>query len=450
MLDQLLRAAAAAAPDELVVLTPSSSRTYGECQARAEALARGLTARGVTRFGVQLADAAELVAVLAAAAAVGSEPCVYPAAADDAAVSALTTRLDHRVVVADRSIGAVEVVAPDDLAIGEGPPAPPGEAAPLLVLTTGTTGEPKAARHDWRRLARGASGRTPQPGARWLLGYDLNQFAGTQLLAHVIATQATLVVSPSPWPRDAPAIMRDLGVTHVSATPTFWRLALSSIDPADAAALPLVQVTLGGEAVPRPLLDQLTTLFPTARVSQVYATTELGSLLSVRDLDNGLPLDAIERELGSGVAIEVRDGELWVRSEVGMLGYYGEPEVDTGWRPTGDLVEVEDGRLRFVGRTSERINVGGVKVHPLPIEEVVGGVPGVALVRARGKANPVTGEIVVVDVVPAPGADPDQLDAAIRAACRVLPSAAQPRLVRFVDDLEVRGQKMRRNKDGNA
>ena len=76
--------------------------------------------------------------------------------------------------------------------------------------------------------------------------------------------------------------------------------------------------------------------------------------------------------------MKIVDGELWVRSRIGMLGYYGDDPVDPdGWRPTGDLVEIVDGRVVFRGRRSEIINVGGTKVHPLPIEERIGAVPGV-------------------------------------------------------------------------
>jgi acyl-CoA synthetase (AMP-forming)/AMP-acid ligase II len=128
-----------------------------------------------------------------------------------------------------------------------------------------------------------------------------------------------------------------------------------------------------------------------------------------------------------------------------MLGYYGEPDVDDVWRPTGDLVEVRGDRIHFVGRTSEVINVGGVKVHPLPVEDVVSAVEGVELAHVYGRANPVSGEIVAVDVVARPGADEESLEDAIRAACAALPQAARPRRIRFVDDV-VRQQKIDRRK----
>jgi acyl-CoA synthetase (AMP-forming)/AMP-acid ligase II len=144
--------------------------------------------------------------------------------------------------------------------------------------------------------------------------------------------------------------------------------------------------------------------------------------------------------------MKIVDGELWVRSRVGMLGYYGEPApVDPdGWRPTGDLVEGVGERIRFRGRTSEIVNVGGMKVHPLPIEERVGAVPGVRLARAFGRPNPMTGAIVAVEVVAVADADRDELATAIRSACAVLPAPARPRSIRFVDSVATAGDKIAR------
>jgi acyl-CoA synthetase (AMP-forming)/AMP-acid ligase II len=284
----------------------------------------------------------------------------------------------------------------------------------------------------------------PQPGARWLLAYNLNQFAGIQVLLHVLTSRATLVAPPSRRPRDVIATLRDERVTHVSATPTFWRLVAGALDPEAASGLAVRQITLGGEAVPGALLERLTRLFPAAHVSQIYGATEFGTAVSVRDGRPGLPASVLERGEDADVRLRIVDGQIEMRSRIGMLGYHREDAAPGGWRPTGDLVEVRGDRIHFVGRTSEIINVGGAKVHPLPIEDAVSAVDGVGLARAYGRANPVTGQIVAVDVVPAAGRDPEELRAAILAACQALPPAARPRRVRFVDDLEIRGEKLAR------
>jgi acyl-coenzyme A synthetase/AMP-(fatty) acid ligase len=97
-----------------------------------------------------------------------------------------------------------------------------------------------------------------------------------------------------------------------------------------------------------------------------------------------------------------------------------------------------------VGRASETINVGGVKVHPLSIENVVSAVPGVRICHAYAKPNPVSGQIVGVDVVIDPDLDEEEVEDAIREACEVLAPAAQPRRIRFVDELDLRENKVAR------
>lgn len=237
--------------------------------------------------------------------------------------------------------------------------------------------------------------------------------------------------------------MRQHGVTHVSATPTYWRFLLAEMRSDGGPTPQLRQITLGGEAAPGPVLEQLRRQFPDAHLSHVYAASEFGATNSTKDGLPGLPADVLDRGDEADVAMKVVDGELWVRSRVGMLGYHGEePVAADDWRPTGDLVERQGDRLLFRGRVSEIINVGGVKVHPLPIEEAVAAVPGVQLARVFGRPNAMTGSIVAVEVVPAPGADPAELKAAVRNACADLPAAARPRSVKVVDDVRTAGGKI--------
>jgi acyl-CoA synthetase (AMP-forming)/AMP-acid ligase II len=237
--------------------------------------------------------------------------------------------------------------------------------------------------------------------------------------------------------------MRANGVTHASGTPTFWRFLLAEMK-ADGGVVPqLVQITLGGEAVPPSLVDSLTQSFPKARISQIYAASEFGTSGSVRDNRNGLPLSVLERPASADVQLKIVDGELWVKSRIGMLGYYGEPPVEpNGWRATGDLVEIVGDRIVFQGRRSDVINVGGVKVHPLLVEERITRVPGVAMARVYGRKSPVAGAIVAVEVVAEASADTDQIDRAIRAACEDLVAAARPRSIRFVDEIATAGNKV--------
>jgi acyl-coenzyme A synthetase/AMP-(fatty) acid ligase len=241
------------------------------------------------------------------------------------------------------------------------------------------------------------------------------------------------------------AAIREHRVTHVSATPTFWRLLSGRLNPERAAELPLEQITLGGEAAPEDLIRRVRTLFPSARISHVYAGTEFGSVVSVRDGHSGLPLSVLDRDETAEVQMRIIDGELQIRSRVGMLGYHRDDDDPSEWRDTGDLVEVRDGRIHFIGRTTEIINVGGAKIHPLPVEELVCSVDGVELAAVYGRRNAVTGQIVAVDVVAAPGTDTDELEQRIRDATQALPAAGRPRRIRFVPELDIRGSKLMRH-----
>jgi len=371
---ELLRRADPARP---AIVTDAGTTTYADLVARAERLAAGLRAHDVRRIAVLDHDAETVAAAMAAASLVGVEMCMYPPSDDPAELTALAERFDHELALTRRAEvpAPLRALDPDAISSDDGAPSDPPEQRPHLVLTTGTTGAPRGVRHDWNRLLRSTARIAPAPGQRWLLAYGVHQFAGLQILLHVFAAGATLVAPMPRRPREGLAAMRAHGVEYASATPTYWRFLLAELR-ADGGPVPeLVQITLGGEAIPAPVLAELQRTFPSAKISQVYAASEFGSSGSMRDGRSGLSLDVLSRGDDADVAMKIVDGELWVRSRVGMLGYYGEPPVDPdAWRATGDLVDVVDDRIVFRGRTSEVINVGGVKVHPLPVEEIVSNV----------------------------------------------------------------------------
>lgn len=451
---ELVARAAAASPDRLAVLTHTSSLTYASLLSRAVSVAESLRSSGVARFGVVDVEAEVVLPLLAGASLAGAEACVYPPY-EAAEIGALAERFEHTVLVSDRddlaglaASDAVEVL-PTRLWLSESAEGFVGalpSSRPHLVLTTGTTGLPRGVRHDWSRLVRGVERvQHTDDDQRWLLAYGLHQFAGLQIVQHVAAAAATLVAPAPRRPIEGLEAMRALGVTHASATPTYWRFLLAQLRSDGGAVPALRQVTLGGEAVPEPLLGQLRETLPEARISQIYAASEFGSSGSMRDTRAGLSVDVLERGDDALVDMKIVDGELWVRSATGMLGYHGEPPVDPdAWRPTGDLVEIVGDRVEFRGRSSEIINVGGVKVHPLPVEERVGAVPGVDVARVWGRPNRLTGSIVALEVVAAPGADHEQLRAAIKEACADLPAAARPRSIAFVDQIATLGSKILR------
>ncbi|HSZ36515.1 MAG TPA: class I adenylate-forming enzyme family protein [Acidimicrobiales bacterium] len=457
----LLEAATASSPDTDAVVTSEGTSTYDELLEDARRVAAALRRQGITRFAVVEPDAGWVLRLLAGAALAGAEPCQYQPDTDPAEFADHASMLDHKFVVTRRHdlTGSFEIVLPESLLAAE-----PDEALragadtgqPLMIRTTGTTGLPKAARHDWRILGKTVAGVRPKPGQRWLLAYGPQQFAGVQVLLHVAACQATLVAPFPRQPKDGLRALLDDGVTCASATPTFWRFLLAEARSRKAALPPLEQITLGGEASPGDLLEEIRATFPGAKVSQVYASTEFGSITSVRDGKPGLAVASLWSETSPASNVRVADGELWVRAGAGMLGYAVEQgfaatatATDTAtdgdaWRRTGDLVEIVGDRVLFRGRQSEVVNVGGVKVHPLPVEDRITALGSVAAARVFGRPSKLTGAIVAAEIVPVGGVDGADLEgirAQIKDAVADLPRAWQPRSVTFVDAIETKGGK---------
>jgi acyl-CoA synthetase (AMP-forming)/AMP-acid ligase II len=449
---ELLRRAATVEAERPAIVTNDRSVSYGDLVELADAIAAQLRARGITRFGIIDHDAINVVALLAAASSVGVETCVYPPVESPDEAAAIAVRFDHDLLVSNRTdlTGPAKVVSIADLVGATSEPVElSGAARPLLVFTTGTTGFPRAVRQDWSRVLRPFIPVQPAPTERWLLAYGLHQFGGLQLLLHVTGAGATLVAPVPRLPAAGVAAMRAHRVDHASATPTYWRFVLAELKEGGGELPPLRQITLGGEAVQSRLLQDLEATFPDARISQIYGANESGNLRSVRDGQNGLPLSVLQDRPDADVSLKIVDGELWVRSRIGMLGYYGEEPIDAdAWRPTGDLVDIVGDRIMFRGRTSEIINVGGVKVDPLPIEERISALPGIAFTRVFGRKNPLTGYIVAVELVAEPGVDTEALQQSVRDACADLAPASRPRLIRFVDTIATTGNKMIRGSAG--
>ena len=116
-------------------------------------------------------------------------------------------------------------------------------------------------------------------------------------------------------------------------------------------------------------------------------------------------------------------------------------DVD-GFVDTGDMVELRDGRYHFLGRRTGIINVGGLKVHPEEVEAVINRHPAVHMSLVRARRSPITGAVVVADVVLEPGQEESdraaQCTEEILQLCRDrLPPHKVPASLRVVSALDI-------------
>ena len=300
-----------------------------------------------------------------------------------------------------------------DAAASTGPRLEFAAIPPMVVVaTSGTSGPPKLVEHSWESLLSAARLAEQWRGRGWLMAYDSPRWAGIQVWLQAILTGGTLVVPAS---RDPDVIARSLIEDNVSilpATPTLIRRLLTSADRSLLKKSALERITLGGEAADALLLEQTRAAFPGVKITQIYATTELGEVFRVADGQPGFPASWLGKSLPGGAYLSARrDGELLVQLS-----------RDTTEVGTGDLVERRGDRYEFTGRRSDVIVVGGAKVFPKRVEEMLRSVAGIAEARVYGLPSGITGELVAAEIVltePLPaGASPESIRAAALVICR--------------------------------
>ena len=328
-----------------------------------------------------------------------------------------------------------------DLVPRDGAQPSPARSTEWLMLTSGTTGDPKIAIHTLAGLTGAIAAAAPgEPRPVWATFYDIRRYGGLQIFLRAVFSGGSLVLS-----RPGEAIGNHLarlaaeGVTHVSGTPTHWRKAMMS---AAIAQFKPAYVRLSGEIADQAILDALRAMFPNAAIGHAYASTEAGVGFDVNDGREGFPAAYLD-DIRNGVELRIVEGSLRIRSNRMAASYAGRPDLQMtdadGWVDSGDMVEVRDGRCRFTGRRGGIINVGGLKVHPEEIETVINRHVAVRQSRVKPRKSPVIGAIVVADVVLHDGAG--ELNAVkqdILALCRTaLPAHKIPALVNVVASIEM-------------
>jgi acyl-coenzyme A synthetase/AMP-(fatty) acid ligase len=317
------------------------------------------------------------------------------------------------------------------------------QATEWVLLTSGTTGVPKTVVHTLEGLTGAIKPAPAPPGAVvWSTFYDIRRYGGLQIFLRAMAGRTSLILSDAAESTDDFLVrLGAKGVTHISGTPSHWRRALMS--PRARAMAPRY-VRLSGEIADQAVLDALHATYPDAAVGHAYASTEAGVGFDVNDGLEGIPAAVIDAS-GPEVEMKVEEGSLRIRSRRTASRYLGAgaPALmdEDGFVDTGDMLERRGDRYYFVGRRGGIINVGGQKVHPEEVEAVINGHAGVRMSRVSARRNPITGALVVAEVVLDAAAGDRACDAtkqAILADCRAaLPPHKVPATIRFVDALAV-------------
>lgn len=262
--------------------------------------------------------------------------------------------------------------------------------AGLVLFSSGTTGSPKASLLDVHKMiARYSDNKRPQIILAFL---SLDHIGGINTLLHTLSNGGVLVTVTERNPRTVFEAIQNHRVQVLPTTPTFLNMILLSDVCKKYNTSSLELITYGTEPMPQRTLDIIKITMPHVRLKQTYGLTELG-IMPTKSKGNG----SLWMKLGgSGFDYKILENILWVKSNMAMLGYLNaESPIDSdGYFNTQDVVLVDGDYVQILGRKSEIINVGGEKVYPNEVENVLLTMPNVAAVRVNGYPSHITGYVI--------------------------------------------------------
>ena len=363
-------------------------------------------------------------------------------------------------LVSGTAISLIGVEAPaglgydELLAAGRSMPWADPEPVASICFTSGTTGHPKGVLMTQRAqcvFARAQAELEPiRPRARHLFVRPMAVAPGHRMIAWHGITQGTTVVARHFEPGEFFRVVEAEQITNTLLAPTMLRMLLDHGNPRRHDLSSLACIVYGGAPMPPNLLREVLDFLPCG-LMQGYGGSEAGQVLYLSPEDhrvgrvdsNGRPVPGVEvavLDRSGGPALPDEVGELHVRSEMLMSGYWHDPAntrkvLRDGWYATGDLAQREpDGYVRIVGRVSDMIISGGFNVMPVEVEDVIAAHPAVRDVAVYAVPDHVWGESVEAAVVLRPGTQvgADELVELCRSR---LASFKKPRRIVFVGSI---------------
>lgn len=313
----------------------------------------------------------------------------------------------------------------------------------LILFSSGSTGRPKGILHNFDRVCEKFKKRRSALVAIPFLMID--HFGGINTILAIVSSLGTVVTVKDRSVAAICSAIERYRVELLPTTPSFLTILLASAAHRHHDLSSLKRITYGTETMPQTTLARLGEDFPGVELQQTYGLSEVGVLHSQSRADGSLWV----RIGGEGFRTKVVDDILWIKSDYAMVGYLNAPsEFDAdGWFNTQDRVEVDGEYFRILGRVTDLINVGGQKVYPAEVEDVILGLDNISDVAVFGEESKLLGQIVVAKVVLKAPESSAELKHRIRSACLAkLSSFKAPSKVVVSDEplYSVRQKKLRR------
>ena len=441
LVGDVLGSNAARLPRAVAAWLDGEALTYGELEARTQALVPALAAAGVRRSERIVWQAEVSLAAIPlyfAAARLGAVFVPINPRYTSEEAERIIAHADPRLVLGDAASG--HDTLPSLIARNAGDPGrlvPPQEGdAHVIFYTSGTTGEPKGCILSQRTQRLRAGNRSPWPQGGELCMFPQFHMAGwTRVLEHWVEGNEVSYVRRA----DADELLDAITRRRPRSTyciPAVWQRIIDADKRGhDLSSLRIADT--GTSQVSVELLAGLADRFPGATTSISYGSTE-AHLVCVAGPAEGERRATTVGRATPGVLLEIDEaGELLVDSPYLFSGYFRNEAAAAramagGKYHTGDLATRDaDGLYRIVGRAGDLIRTGGEAVAPAEVEAVLAGCPGVAEIAIAGVSDPVWGEVVTAYVVALPGAEVTLESLRAFAASRLAPHKLPRRLHRI-------------------
>lgn len=290
---------------------------------------------------------------------------------------------------------------------------PRGHAG-LVLFSSGSTGGAKGILHDCNPLLRKFL--VERPSWRTLLFLLIDHIGGFNTMLATFSCGGLGVCTTERKPDIICGLIEETRAELLPTTPTFLNLLYSSHSWEKFDLTSLQMITYGTEVMSDETLKCVGAMFPNVRIKQTYGLSELGILRSQSE-SSGSPWVKVG---GEGYRTKIVDNILWIKADSNMIGYLNAPSPfdEDGWMCTDDVVEVNGDYFRFKGRQSELINVGGQKVHPHEVEDVLLAAPNVIDAAVLRQFHPILGNVPVARVTLEEDEAPAELTKRLRRHCR--------------------------------
>ena len=284
----------------------------------------------------------------------------------------------------------------------------------LVLFTSGSTGYPKAAVHDFTKLLE--KFKVKRHSLRTINFLLFDHWGGLNTLFYTLSNAGTIITVKDRSPDEVCKSIEKYKVALLPTSPTFLNILLLSEAYKRYDLSSLKMISYGTEPMPLNTLKQLKKIYPTTKFIQTYGLIELGVLRSKSKSYDSLWV----KVGGEGFDTRIVNGVLQIKARSAMLGYLNAPSpfTEDGWFDTGDSVKVDGEYIKILGRKSEIINVGGEKVYPAEVESVIQEMNNVAEVTVYGEKNPIIGNIVCAKVNLLDNKDNKKFSIRLKEYCR--------------------------------